>query len=181
MTKLINRSILAAALGALLAIGNLAAAGKDTSLAGQVRHELNMLPYYGVFDAINYEVNGHTVILTGAVHYPVLARDAVNVVKHIPGVEAVDNQIEVLPTSFFDDRIRLAAWRAAYSWPALSRVASMPQPPVRILVKNGNITLVGIVATQSDKDALTLRLNTVPGVFSVENNLTVENPPARKS
>src|SRR5271166_1826425 len=96
MNKLIKRSIFAAALGALLAVGNLAAAAKDTSLSGQVRHELNMLPYYGVFDAISYEVNGHTVILTGAVHYPAIALDAVNVVKHIPGVEAVDNQIEVL-------------------------------------------------------------------------------------
>jgi osmotically-inducible protein OsmY len=57
----------------------------------------------------------------------------------------------------------------------------MPQPPVRILVKNGNITLVGIVSTQTDKDALTLRLNSVPGVFAVQNNLTVENPPSHKS
>lgn len=181
MNKLINRSILAAALGALLAVGNLAAAAKDTSLAGQVRHELSMLPYYGVFDAISYEVNGHSVILTGAVHYPAIALDAVNVVQHIPGVEAVDNQIEVLPVSRFDDQIRLAAWRTAYSWPSLSRVASMPQPPVRILVKNGNITLVGIVPSQTDKDALSLRLNSVPGVFAVQNNLTVEHPPSHKS
>jgi hyperosmotically inducible protein len=179
MNKRINRTLLAAALGALLTLGNLAA--KDTSLAGQVRHEINMLPYYGVFDAISYEVNGHTVILTGAVHYPALALDAVNVVKRIPGVESVDNQIEVLPTSRFDDQIRLAAWRAAYSWPALSRLASMPQPPVRILVKNGNITLVGVVPTQADKDALTVRLNTVPYVFAVQNNLTVENSSSHKS
>ena len=178
MHKLINRSIFAVALGALLVAGNLAAAPKDTSLGGQVRHELNMLPYYGVFDAIGYEINGQTVVLTGAVHYPAIALDAV---KHIPGVEAVDNQIEVLPVSRFDDQIRLAAWRTAYSWPSLSRVASMPQPPVRILVKNGNITLVGIVSTQTDKDALTLRLNSVPGVFAVQNNLTVENPPSHKS
>ncbi len=179
MNKLINRTILAVALGALLTAGSLAA--RDTTLAGQVRHELNMLPYYGVFDAISYEVNGHTVILTGAVHYPALAQDAVNVVKHIPGVESVDNQIEVLPTSRFDDQIRLAAWRAAYSWPSLSRLASMPQPPVRILVKNGEITLVGMVPNQADKDALTVRLNTLPYVFAVHNNLTVENPPVHKS
>ncbi len=179
MNKLINRTFLAVSLGALLTAGGLAA--KDTSLAGQVRHELNMLPYYGVFDAISYEVNGHTVILTGAVHYPALAQDAVNVVKHIPGVESVDNQIEVLPTSRFDDQIRLAAWRAAYSWPTLSRLASMPQPPVRILVKNGEITLVGMVPNQADKNALTVRLNTLPYVFAVHNNLTVENPPAHRS
>jgi hyperosmotically inducible protein len=179
MNKLINRTILAAALGALLAVGNLAA--KDTSLTAQVRHELNMLPYYGVFDAISYEINGHSVILTGAVHRPAIALDAVNVVKHIPGVESVENQIEVLPTSFFDDQIRLAAWRTAYSWPTLSGLAGVPQPPVRILVKNGNITLVGVVRTQADKDALTVRLNTLPNVFDVQNNLTVESPPAHKS
>ena len=179
MNKLIQRTFWMVALGAALLAGNLAA--KDTSLGEQVRHEIAMLPYYGVFDAIGYEVNGNTVILTGAVHYPALAQDAINVVKHIPGVESVDNQIEVLPLSRFDDQIRLAAWRTAYSWPTLSRLASMPQPPVRILVKNGALTLVGVVPTQADKDALTVRLNSLPGVFSVQNNLTVENPPVRKS
>ena len=179
MNKLIHRTFWAAALGAVLAIGTLSA--KELTLGEQVRHEIAMLPYYGVFDAINYEVNGNTVILSGAVHYPALASDAVNVVKHIPGVENVDNQIEVLPLSRFDDQIRLAAWRTAYSWPTLSRVASMPQPPVRILVKNGNVTLVGVVPTQADKDALTVRLNTLPGVFAVENNLLVENPTTHKS
>jgi len=178
MNKLVHRTFWMAALGAVLAIGNVAA--KDTSLGERVRHEIAMMPYYGVFDAIGYEVNGNSVILTGAVHYPALARDAVNVVKHIPGVESVDNQIEVLPVSRFDDQIRLAAWRTAYSWPTLSRLASMPQPPVRILVKNGDITLVGVVPTQADKDALTVRLNTLPGVFAVQNNLTVENPPVHK-
>ena len=166
-------------LGVLVAAGNVPA--KDVPLADRVRHELNMLPYYGVFDAITYEVNGDAVTLSGAVHYPMLASDAANVVKSIAGVGSVSNQIEVLPLSRFDDQIRLAAWRTLYSWPTMSRVASMPLPPVRILVKNGDITLVGMVPTQSDKDALGLRANGIPNVFSVKNELVVENPPVRKS
>jgi hyperosmotically inducible periplasmic protein len=178
MTQFINRSVLAVVLG-VLAAGSVPA--KDVSLADRVRHELNMLPYYGVFDAISYEVNGDAVTLSGAVHYPMLASDAANVVKNITGVGSVSNQIEVLPLSRFDDQIRLAAWRTLYSWPTMSRVASMPLPPVRILVKNGDITLVGMVPTQADKDALGLRANGIPNVFSVKNELVVENPPVRKS
>jgi hyperosmotically inducible protein len=174
-----NRSVLGVVFGALLIAGSLPA--KDVSLTDKVRHELNMLPYYGVFDAITWEVNGNAVTLSGAVHYPVLASDAVNVVKSIPGVGTVSNQIEVLPLSRFDDQIRLAAWRTVYSWPTMSRVATMPLPPVRILVKNGDITLVGMVPSQADKDALTLRVNGIPNVFSVKNDLVVENPPAHKS
>ena len=179
MTKLINRSVLAALFGALLVAGSSSA--KDFSLTDKVRHELNMLPYYGVFDAITYEVKGDAVTLSGAVHYPMLASDAVNVVKHIPGVGSVANQIEVLPTSRFDDEIRLAAWRTVYSWPTMSRVSTMPLPPVRILVKNGDITLVGMVPTQADKDALNLRVNGIPNVFSVTNELAVEHPATRPS
>lgn len=172
MTKLMNRSVLAMVFGTLLVGVNLSA--KDVSLTDKVRHELNMLPYYGVFDAITYEVNGDVVTLSGAVHYPVLASDAANVVKGIPGVTSVSNQIEVLPLSRFDDQIRLAAWRTVYSWPTMSRVASMPLPPVRILVKNGDITLVGVVPSQADKDALNIRVNGIPNVFSVKNELVVD-------
>lgn len=172
MTKLINRGVVALVFGALLVAGNLPA--KDVSLTDRVRHELNMLPYYGVFDAITYEVNGSAVTLSGAVHYPVLASDAANVIKSIPGVGSVSNQIEVLPLSRFDDQIRLAAWRTVYSWPTMSRVATMPLPPVRILVKNGDITLVGTVPTQADKDALNIRVNGIPNVFSVKNELVVD-------
>jgi len=178
MTKPMSRTLLVAILGALLGAGALPA--KDVSLSDKVRHELNMLPYYGVFDAITYEVNGNSVTLGGAVHYPVLASDAVNVVKRIPGIDSVENKIEVLPLSRFDDQIRLAAWRVIYSWPTMSRVSTMPLPPVRILVKNGDITLVGMVPTQADKDALTLRANSIANVFSVKNELVVENPPSHK-
>jgi osmotically-inducible protein OsmY len=170
---------MAVALGALLSVGGVAA--KDATLNDKVRHEINNLPYMGVFDAISYELNGNSVVLTGAVHYASLSADAAGAVKRIPGVESVDNQIELLPVSGFDDQIRLAAWRAAYSWPALARLAAVPLPPVRILVRNGHITLVGVVPTQADKDALTVRLNGLPYVFEVINNLTVENSAPHKS
>lgn len=179
MTKLINRGVVALVFGAVLVAGSTPV--KEISLTDKVRHELNMLPYYGVFDAITYEVNGNAVTLGGAVHYPVLASDAASVVKNIPGVGSVSNRIEVLPLSRFDDQIRLAAWRTVYSWPTMSRVSTMPLPPVRILVKNGDITLVGMVPSQADKDALNIRVNGIPNVFSVKNELVVENPPAHKS
>jgi hyperosmotically inducible protein len=174
-----KQGLLLASLGALLATGS--AMAKDTTLSEKVRHELAMLPYYTVFDNINYEVTGNTVILTGAVHIPALALDAVGTVKHIPGVETVENQIEVLPPSRFDDQIRVAAWRAVTSWPSMSYLRAIPLPPVRILVKDSRITLVGVVPTQADKDALTIRLNSIPYVFNVTNDLQVENPAPHKS
>lgn len=170
MTRLINRSVVIG-----LAVFVLFIAGAQAkSLDEQVRHELAMLPYYGVFDAIGFRVDGNVVTLSGAVHYPVLAQDAANVVKNIVGVAKVNNEIEVLPLSRFDDQLRLAAWRVVYSWPGMERLAQIPQPPVRILVKNGNVTLAGVVARQADKDALTLRVSTLPNVFSVTNDLVVE-------
>jgi hyperosmotically inducible protein len=138
-----------------------------------------MLPYYGVFDVLSYEVIGNRVILSGAVTRPVLASDAVNVVKRLPGVEEVDNQIEVLPLSRFDDQLRLAVYRAVYGWPSMQRLSFSAQPPVRILVKNGVVTLVGVVPTQADKDALNIRASGVFGVFQVDNRLAVERGKTR--
>jgi len=141
----------------------------------EVRHELVMLPYYGVFDNLAYQVNGSTVTLLGQVTRPTLKSDAGNVVKNIEGVERVDNQIHVLPPSTMDDRIRIAEYRAIYGQPPLDRYALQAVPPVHIIVENGRVTLEGVVANQSDKDMANVRANTVSGVFSVVNNLRVEN------
>src|SRR5512142_448820 len=92
-------------------------------IAREVRHELLMLPYYGVFDNIGYKVNGYEVTLVGQVVRPSLKSDAENAVKHIEGVEKVDNQIEVLPPSSMDDRIRLELYRAIYGYPSMERYA----------------------------------------------------------
>ena len=139
----------------------------------EVRHELLMLPFFGVFDNITYKVEGGTVTLFGQVVRPSLKSDAENSVKRIEGVEQVNNQIEVLPPSPQDDRIRMALFRAIYRSPGLERYELGVQKPIRIIVKNGHVTLEGVVDSQGDKNLAGLRANSVPGIFSVTNNLQV--------
>ena len=146
----------------------------DDRLAREVRHELVLLPYYGVFDNLEYRVQGHTVTLLGQVTKPTLKSDAGNVVKRIEGVEKVENQIKVLPLSPMDDRLRIAEYRAIYGDPSLNRYALQAVPPIHIVVDNGRVTLEGVVATQADKDLAAQRANGVGGAFSVVNNLRVE-------
>jgi hyperosmotically inducible protein len=143
-------------------------------IAREVRHELVMLPYYGVFDNLAFTVNGSTVTLLGQVRQPTLKDDAGRVVKSIEGVERVDNQIEVLPLSPSDDRVRIAVYRSIYGAVGLDRYALQAVPPIHIIVRNGNVTLVGVVASQSDKERANLQDNGVSGVFSVKNELQVE-------
>ncbi|HEY4710518.1 MAG TPA: BON domain-containing protein [Candidatus Acidoferrales bacterium] len=150
-------------------------ANYEAWLTRQVRHELVMLPFYSVFDNLQYQVEGDKVTLLGQVSRPVLRGDAEAAVKHIEGVEAVDNQIEVLPTSFGDDRIRRAEYRAIYSFPTLQMYSVRSVPPIHIIVNSGHVTLEGAVATEADKDAAGIRANTIPDVFSVVNNLRVDN------
>ena len=139
----------------------------------EVRHELLMLPYFGVFDNIAYKVDGFNVILQGQVVRPSLKSDAENVVKHIEGVEHVDNQIEILPPSPMDDGIRRRLFRSIYRYPSLEKYALGVQKPIRIIVKNGHVTLEGVVDNETDKNTVGIRANGVPNVFSVTNNLQV--------
>jgi hyperosmotically inducible protein len=139
----------------------------------EVRHELVMLPYFGVFDNIAYRVDGFNVILLGQVTRPTLKSDSENVVKHIEGVEHVDNQIEVLPVSPRDDRLRHRLFRAIYGYPALEKYALGVQKPIRIIVKNGRVNLEGVVDSEADKNLAGLRANGVSGTFEVTNNLRV--------
>ena len=141
----------------------------------EVRHELVMLPYYGVFDNLVYRVDGGAVTLMGQVTRPTLKSDAGTVVKGIEGVTRVDNQIEVLPLSPMDDGLRMAEYRAIYGHPGLDRYAMQAVPPIHIIMDNGKVTLEGVVGTQSDKDTAGIRANGVSGVFSVVNNLRVES------
>jgi hyperosmotically inducible protein len=142
-------------------------------LTKEVRHELVMLPYYGVFDNLAYRVDGSTVTLLGQVTRPTLKSDAEGTVKHIEGVTRVDNEIQVLPLSSMDDRIRLAEYRAIYGHPGLDRYAMQAVPPIHIIVSNGNVTLEGVVDTKADREQAGIRANTVSGVFHVTNNLRV--------
>jgi hyperosmotically inducible protein len=140
----------------------------------EVRHELVMLPYYGVFDNLAYRVDGPTVTLVGQVTRPTLKSDAEHAVKSIEGVEKVNNEIQVLPLSPADDRIRIGTYRAIYGQAPLDRYALQAVPPIHIIVSNGKVALEGVVANQADKDMAGVRANSVPGVFGVTNNLKVE-------
>jgi hyperosmotically inducible protein len=162
--------LIAAILGASVAM---AAPPALTPVENHVRHELVMLPYLNVFDDISFRVDGNTVTLFGEVTKPVLKSDAENVVKRVEGVARVQNQIEVLPLSSFDDSIRLRTARAIYGYPALRRYAMGTQPPIHIIVKNGNVTLTGSVSTDMDKQLVFMRANGVPGVFAVNNELQI--------
>ena len=148
----------------------------SATLANAVRHELVMLPYYGVFDHLTYNVDGNTVTLFGQVVRPVLKSDAQNVVKRLNGVDKVVNNIEVLPLSSFDDSIRMRTLRAIYGFSSLSRYGMGTQPSIHIIVNNGHVTLEGVVDNAADSNVAFLRANGVPGVFSVTNNLRVANP-----
>jgi len=139
----------------------------------EVRHELLMLPRLGVFDNLAYKVDGYNVTLLGQVTSPSLKSDAESSVKRIEGVEKVDNQIEVLPPSPMDDRLRLALYRAIYSYPSLQRYALPVVKPIRIIVKSGRVALEGVVDNQADKNVAGIRANGVHGIFSVTNNLVV--------
>ena len=142
-------------------------------LVREVRHELIMLPYYGVFDNLTFGINGRTVTLNGQVVQPVTRSDAENAVKHIEGVEKVINNIEILPPSNMDDRIRRQVYHSIYSYGPLFKYGNMAVPPIHIIVKNARITLDGVVDSESDKNYAGVRASMVPGTFQVTNNLRV--------
>jgi hyperosmotically inducible periplasmic protein len=144
------------------------------TLADKVAHELNMLPYYTVFDDVSFRVDGSAVTLFGDVTQPILKTNAENVVKRIEGVTQVNDEINVLPVSPFDQHIRVAEYRAIYGYPALQRYAVGNYRPIRIIVNNGHVKLVGTVTSAMDKQVAYLRANGVPSVFSVENDLQIQ-------
>jgi hyperosmotically inducible protein len=147
----------------------------ESHLIQQVRHQLLMQPYYTVFDDLAFRVDGSTVTLLGAVTNPVLKTDAENAVKRIEGVTQVNDQIEVLPLSPMDNDIRRAEFRAIYGDPMIGdRYGHQALPGIHIIVKNGNVTLEGVVANQADKNLINVRANSVANVFHVQNDLQVE-------
>src|SRR5438477_5108963 len=143
------------------------------NLVKEVRHQLLLLPYYSVFDNLLFKVESDKVTLLGQVTRPVLRSDAENAVKGLEGVTKIDNQIEVLPVSPMDDQLRRAVYRAIYGDTALSRYGMSALPSIHIVVKNGNVSLEGVVDSEADKNLANLRANAVPNVFSVTNNLTI--------
>jgi hyperosmotically inducible protein len=168
----------------------------------EVQKRLGGLTNYGVFDWITFGVHGKTIVLKGFASRPTLKSSAANVLKNIPGVESVDNQIEVLPNSPNDDRIRASVYNRIYTQPSLRKynanqgtvaqamgpggrsVAMMAggitnDPPrgfhaIHIIVKNGNVTLYGVVNNAMDEAIAGIQANSAPGVFSVDNDLIVQ-------
>ena len=160
---------------------NTAAAATDVYLPKAVRRELVTLPFYNLFDWLEFEVQpGGAVVLRGQVVRPTTRSDAAGRVKNLAGVTSVDNQIEVLPLSPNDDRLRLALYRTVLGYRSpLSRYANATVPSIHIIVKHGRATLKGVVATKGDSDLANIRANTVPGLFEVNNELRVERAKAR--
>jgi osmotically-inducible protein OsmY len=142
-------------------------------LEKEVRHQLVMLPWYSVFDNLAFQVEGDKVTLFGQVTRPTLKSDAEAAAKSVEGVASVVNNIEVLPLSPMDDQLRRALFRAIYGEAGLQRYAIQAVPSIHIIVKNGNVTLEGVVDNEMDKNLANLRANQVPNVFSVKNNLVV--------
>ena len=147
----------------------------EQKLAQEVRHQLVLLPFYSVFDNLEFSAKDGTVTLIGQVVGPALKSNAEAAVKHIEGVAQVVNNIEILPVAPSDDRLRRALYHKIYGDTALPRYALQAVPPIHIIVKNGHVTLVGVVAIEMDKNVAGMRANAVSGVFSVENQLQVES------
>jgi hyperosmotically inducible periplasmic protein len=143
------------------------------NLSHEIRHQLLVLPFYSVFDSINFTLDGHKVILTGQVLRRSLKEHAEAAIKSLEGVNAVVNQIEVLPPSPSDDDLRNAVYRALYEDPTLERYAIQNIPPLHIIVKNGAVSLQGSVDSLSDKNLAGARIASVPNVVDLKNNLVV--------
>jgi len=163
----------------LILIGSVVVAGaappEQKSTMNKVRKELVTLPWYGVFDNLEYKVEGDTVTLYGQVLKPTTRRDAERRVAKIEGVDRVINNIEVLPLSGFDDSIRARTYRSIFRTGGLFRYAMGANPSLHIIVRNGHVTLEGVVSNRMDSQLAYMAANSVPGVFSVTNNLRVES------
>jgi len=154
----------------------------QAKLVEGIRHAILMQPYYGVFDNLGYSLDGRTVILTGQVTNPTLPSDVEHAVKKVEGVDKVVNKIEVLPPSPMDAQIRQQVQQKIYGgYGPLFKYANMPNPPIRIIVKNARVTLYGVVDNETDKNLCTQRVNQISSVLNVTNNLAVVPPSGKPS
>ncbi len=168
-----NKKIATAALAVLLVLGGAAAGHQGSILESAVSKALWTLPRYGVFDNLAFSVNGRDVVLSGQVLEPSTRQEAVRRVRRIRGVGRVVDSIEVLPVSPGDDAIRKAAYRALFATSALQRYAMGANPSIHIVVKDGHITLVGIVSSKEDAARALLAIRGVPGSMSQKSLLKV--------
>jgi hyperosmotically inducible periplasmic protein len=173
----ISALLTAAVLLAIPALASQAPANPvaNPNLEKDVRHAINSLPYYGVFDDLSFSIDDKGVVtLSGEVMQYYVRNSAVGAVRAIPGVTRVNDQIEVLPLSPFDNTIRIQAYNAIFGYPALSRYAINSRPPIHIVVKNGNITLAGVVNNELDRKLVYNRIRALPNAFSVTNDLRLD-------
>jgi hyperosmotically inducible protein len=178
LSKVLAAALLAGA-GVAGAAERDAAPATDAQLEQRVGHEIRMYPRYTIWDDISYRVNNGQVELFGAVNQPFKKSDIDHIVRDIPGVRSVSDQIKVLPLSPMDDRLRLQVARAVYSDPFLTRYALQAVGPIHVIVENGHVTLTGVVASDAEKNVAGIRANGAGLSFGVTNNLQVEKPGRR--
>jgi hyperosmotically inducible protein len=157
-----------------------ASKAEENTLQHQVRHQIQVLPYYSVFDYITFTIDEGKVTLTGHVLRPTLRNNAEAGVKTIEGVTSVTNLIAVLPKSPSDDDARRAVYRAIFEDSTLQRYAVSDVPQIHIVLENGGVYLEGVVASESDKNLAGARASSVTGITGVKNNLAVrtkDHPP----
>jgi hyperosmotically inducible protein len=155
------------------------AADANPDLDKQVRQAINKLAYYSVFDDLSYSISEAGIVtISGQVTQYTVRNSALAAVSRLTGVVRVEDKIEVLPLSPFDNNIRLRAYNAIFGYPALSRYAINARPPIRILVKNGNITITGVVNNDLDRKLVYSRIRALPGAFTVTNGLRLDSDPA---
>ncbi len=152
----------------------------DSDIAAKAAHEIRMYPRYTIWDNISVRVNGGNLELMGQVSQPFKKADLQRIVQRVPGVTSLTNELEVLPVSFNDDNLRIRVARAIYRDPALSRYAIQAVPPIHIIVKDGHVTLEGVVNSDLEKQVAYMRASSAGLSFGpVQNNLRVENPKSK--
>ena len=160
---------------------NVPAPQNDAALAGRVRNEILMYHNYGIWDDVNFQIVNGSVVLQGAVTQPYKKADLGRIAQKVPGVASVTNQLQVLPLSPMDDRLRLQVARAIYRDPNLSRYGMQALPPIHIIVNNGHVTLEGVVHNDLEKQVAGLRAASTGLSFGpIINHLRVEEPAAKK-
>jgi len=162
---------------AMASATNPAGGAADDQIAQKVVHEIRMYPWYSIWDNVAVRVHDGDVELQGQVNQPYKKADMGRLAQRVPGVRSVTNDVQVLPTSFFDDRIRLQVARAIYRDPMFTRYAIQAVPPIHIIVDNGHVTLEGVVNNTMEKNVAGIRAGQAGLSFGqVTNNLRVENP-----
>jgi hyperosmotically inducible protein len=177
MFKLMLASLVVSAGVAMAATTDPAGANSDQQITDKLTHEIRMYPRYTLWDNIAVRVREGDVELVGQVSQPFKKSDLGRIAQRVSGVRSVTNELQVLPTSFFDDRLRLQVARAIYRDPVLSRYAIQNVPPIHIIVDNGRVTLEGVVNNDMEKNVAGIRAGQAGlSLGQVTNNLRVENP-----